>query len=201
MYYLSYWFDPPGTAAPGSIRSFDSWEKISARSGTFKGDFQFAKGNPQPTGVLKLHTFALSWPGKPQNRPLDNEMLESLQRLIVRCIQNCCYFVPIFTTWSDENVFHAAHFNSWLEATDTNNSLKSYIVPIVDTYRESHPQRFLLMKNMELAKQYFEWTKQGTNSSMFQDAEEYQLETIQLFGGKYFSNLSNIWFYDILEDI
>ena len=126
-------------------RAWKSWEKTER--GDFAGKFVLTHeaSDSLNGGYMEMHTFAMSWPGRPANRDLDDAILHTVSQTIPFLCTTTCHFVAFFTTWENETDYHVAHLSQWRTVVPFFNSFHA----ILDQYTTS--TRFHVFKNIDLA--------------------------------------------------
>lgn len=132
MSFLAYCRHPPGRACETEldhVRAWESWRQTDTACGDFAGSFVLHDRVRRSRGLdyMEMHTFGMSWPGKPANRDLDGVILHAVSETIPSLCTPSCHFVPIFTTWSDETDFHVSHLCKWRAQASSHNSFHAIL--------------------------------------------------------------------------
>lgn len=186
MSFLAYNRHPPShdcTTVYDRARAWESWQ--TTQRGDFAGSFALTPAGVDNLngGYMEMHTFAMSWPGKPANRDLDNAVLLTVSQTIPFLCTTTCHFVAFFSTWSDETDFHITHLCRWRGEVPFFNSFHA----ILDNYYGGGLHVF---RNIDLAI--------SCTSHLHDD------EMLQALGGRRISkfadvSLDDLGFFEVLQ--
>ena len=149
LHFLAYNRHPPShqcTTLYDRARAWESWQRT--KRSDFAGSFVLTPEamDTLDSGYMEMHTFAMSWPGKPVNRDLDEDVLLAVSQTIPFLCTTMCHFVAFFSTWSDETDLHITHLSQWRANVPFFNSFHA----ILDKY-ETSSGRFQVFQNIDLA--------------------------------------------------
>jgi len=149
LHFLAYNRHPPShqcTTVYDRARAWESWQRT--KRSDFAGSFVLTPEAMDTLngGYMEMHTFAMSWPGYPANRDLDDDVLLAVSQTIPFLCTTMSHFVAFFSTWSNETDLHITHLSQWRANVPFFNSFHA----ILDTYEISSGQ-FHVFQNIDLA--------------------------------------------------
>lgn len=188
MNFLAYNRHPPShkcTTVYDRARAWETWQ-ITKRS-DFAGSFVLTPEamDNLDSGYMEMHTFAMSWPGKPANRDLDDDVLLAVSQTIPSLCTTMSHFVAFFSTWSDETDLHITHLVQWRANVPFFNSFHA----ILDKY-ETSSGRFHVFQNIDLA---ISCTSHLHDDEMLKALGGHRISTLDAV------SLDNLGFFEVLQ--